>query len=120
MQYVHMAGVLHRDIKASNVLITRADNFGGMPLLKLGDFGVAKMNSAGACVYVCVCYVWCVSVAQGGVGVSWLALMLLRFCGMQLSGPAHQRPAPAAAKPACCEAVQYIKAVWKACPACES
>ncbi|KAF8057149.1 VTC4 [Scenedesmus sp. PABB004] len=46
LQYVHAAGVLHRDLKSSNVLITSSPAFGGMPLLKLGDFGVAKISGA--------------------------------------------------------------------------
>lgn len=70
MHHVHGAGVLHRDLKTSNILATRpstrattpgsatptagapkssspadvyaAGEFGGLPLLKLADFGVAK------------------------------------------------------------------------------
>jgi len=47
LQYVHAAGVLHRDLKSSNVLMTTQSSFGAVPLLKLGDFGVAKMNGPG-------------------------------------------------------------------------
>jgi serine/threonine protein kinase len=47
LQYVHAAGVLHRDLKSSNVLMTTQSSFGAVQLLKLGDFGVAKMNGPG-------------------------------------------------------------------------
>jgi serine/threonine-protein kinase len=41
---VHDAGVLHRDVKPENVMLTEAD---GRPRWKLVDFGVAKLMIAG-------------------------------------------------------------------------
>ena len=41
----HTAGVVHRDLKPENVmLVPRTDGHGSMPLVKLLDFGVAKIR----------------------------------------------------------------------------
>ncbi len=41
----HTAGVIHRDLKPENVmLVPRTDGHGSMPLVKLLDFGVAKIR----------------------------------------------------------------------------
>jgi serine/threonine protein kinase/tetratricopeptide (TPR) repeat protein len=39
IQHSHTKGIIHRDIKATNVLVTRQD---GQPVVKVIDFGIAK------------------------------------------------------------------------------
>ncbi len=43
VQHAHQKGIIHRDVKPSNVLVTVAD---GRPLPKVIDFGIAKATSA--------------------------------------------------------------------------
>lgn len=40
LAHIHAAGVMHRDIKTSNIL------FSGIGFLKLADFGIAKVLEA--------------------------------------------------------------------------
>jgi serine/threonine protein kinase/tetratricopeptide (TPR) repeat protein len=43
LDYIHALGLVHGDIKPSNVLVTAAEGPGGQPQAKLIDFGLARM-----------------------------------------------------------------------------
>jgi serine/threonine-protein kinase len=46
LAHVHAAGIIHRDIKLSNLFVARSAD--GTETLKLVDFGIAKVSAAGA------------------------------------------------------------------------
>jgi serine/threonine protein kinase len=46
LEHVHGLGIVHRDVKPANILIT-ADDDGSRITAKLGDFGVASIGSSG-------------------------------------------------------------------------
>ena len=52
MEYIHMQGIVHRDIKTDNILLAHAEGSGPL-LVKLADFGVAVVLatvSGSACI----------------------------------------------------------------------
>ncbi len=44
LQYAHMKGMVHRDIKPTNLIVTREEK---KPIVKVLDFGLAKISNAG-------------------------------------------------------------------------
>lgn len=43
LRYIHSQGVLHRDVKSSNVLLSRDSTGAGAGEIKLADFGISKL-----------------------------------------------------------------------------
>jgi tRNA A-37 threonylcarbamoyl transferase component Bud32 len=48
LSHAHGEGVVHRDLKPDNIMLTRRDDPGGPDAIKLLDFGIAKMSDGGA------------------------------------------------------------------------
>ncbi|MCX7699243.1 MAG: serine/threonine protein kinase [Gemmataceae bacterium] len=46
LQYAHERGMVHRDIKPSNLLVQRNNPLGAGPLLKILDFGLARLHAS--------------------------------------------------------------------------
>lgn len=57
LRHIHSKNILHRDLKAQNVFITRAGS------LKLGDFGISKVLNSTSDFAKTVIGVYCVSVS---------------------------------------------------------
>lgn len=49
LEYVHAEGVLHRDVKPANILLTRSSH-----RIKLGDFGISRVLENSGCAHTVV------------------------------------------------------------------
>jgi serine/threonine-protein kinase len=47
LQYAHERGMVHRDIKPANILVQRDESKPDKTLVKISDFGLARLQSAG-------------------------------------------------------------------------
>jgi alpha-tubulin suppressor-like RCC1 family protein len=45
LQHIHAARVLHRDLKTANIFLHKGPAHGDYPVVKLGDFGIARVLS---------------------------------------------------------------------------
>jgi len=41
LHFLHSKKIIHRDLKPANILV---DNLGGIQILKIGDFGISKVD----------------------------------------------------------------------------
>ena len=100
LQYIHVNGIVHLDVKPSNVLVTYQDR------CKLGDFGCCQVLDGGECA--CVCVSVCVLVnprigANSGTSAAvrcwmevsvWYVCVCMRASGREAVQRAGHPPGP--------------------------
>jgi serine/threonine protein kinase len=93
LAHVHALGVIHRDVKASNVLLTAQQS-----LVKLGDFGISKVRVCVSGHTVCP---HCVATCRSCSWWRWRARAVCIFVCPLLTRAGGVRRVPTAAQSRC-------------------